>query len=56
MLDIDYCNGVSCSSKNICQRYTDFLFRVQHKLDTRYAKYGVSNDCSQFKHKAFVGD
>ena len=56
MLDIDYCNGKDCSIRKICQRYTDYLFKIKNKQDVRYAKNGISVNCSQFKPKAFVGN
>ena len=56
MLDIDYCNGQTCPMKKICQRYSDFLFKLEHKLDIRFAKNGQSSDCIQFKPKAFTGN
>lgn len=56
MLDIDYCNGYNCSKKEICQRYADFLFRREQKLDIKYARNGVKSDCEQFDLKRFTGN
>lgn len=56
MTDIDYCNGESCSIRNICQRYADFTYRIETKQDIRYAKQGVSKNCVQFDAKRFTGN
>lgn len=56
MLDIDFCDGKNCTIKNICQRYADFLYKIEHKQDTRYARTGTSKDCPQFSAKRFTGN
>lgn len=56
MTDVDYCDGNTCSIRNICQRYTDYLYKIQMKQDVRYAKNGVSKNCVQFDAKRFIGN
>ena len=56
MTDIDYCDGQNCPQKNICQRYSDFLYRKEKKLDIQYTQHGVEKNCEQFNLKRFVGD
>lgn len=55
MLDIDYCNGKNCPLCNICQRYSDYLFKIKLKQDVSRTKNGTSN-CLQFKPKVFIGN
>lgn len=57
MLDIDYCKGENCSMCTICQRYCDYIHRLNHKQDVRYARIGNNTaNCEQFKPKMFTGD
>jgi len=57
MTDIDYCNGRNCKIKDICQRYSDFIFRLELKQDVKYALNGIESEpCIQFRIKLFYGN
>lgn len=57
MTDVDYCSGVNCHLRGVCQRYADYLYRLETRQDIRYAREGVNGKiCEQFVNKNFYGN
>lgn len=56
MFTVDYCDGKTCPLREVCQRYTDYLYKIHLKQDVSDAHMGVSDNCIWFDAKRFVGD
>lgn len=57
MTDVDFCTGKNCELKDICERYSNFLYRIESNLNVIYAKDGkTSKECPQFKQREFYGN
>jgi len=56
MLELIYCNGDNCLIKNMCQNYSNYLYKLEIKQETKEICLCSNSKSEHFDLKRFVGD